>query len=218
MADINALKKLALIGATRKQIQISSSDFAQHISSSPQTASRRLQALEKEELIFRVIVPEGQRILITQSGKDVLRSEYYEYQKIFEPAEKEIELHGKVVTGLGEGQYYMSLEGYKTQFESKLGFTPYPGTLNLMLTDQSAVFRKRLDESSGIPIHGFSSENRTFGGGGCFHVIIGKIKGAVIIPDRSHYPNDLLEVIASKNLRRALGIKNGDLLSVKVLL
>ena len=218
MADVTALKKLALLGAVREQIQISSSDFAQHISYSPQTASRRLQALEKEGLISRVIVPEGQQILITQSGKDVLRSEYYEYQKIFEPTDNEIELHGKVVTGLGEGQYYMSLEGYKTQFESKLGFTPYPGTLNLLLTDQSTVLRKRLEESDGIPINGFTSENRTFGGGRCFHVAIGKINGAVIIPDRSHYPNDLLEVIASKNMRSALGIKNGDLLSVKVIL
>lgn len=218
MAHINALKQLALLGAAREQIQISSSDFAQQISSSPQTASRRLQALEKDGLISRVFVPEGQRVLITQSGKDLLRSEYYEYQKIFEPADKEIELHGKVVTGLGEGQYYMSLEGYKNQFESKLGFTPYPGTLNLMLTDKSIVLRKRLDESSGIPLHGFTSESRTFGGGKCFHVLIGKIKGAVIIPDRSHYPNDLLEVTSSKNLRNALGLKNGDQLSVKVLL
>ena len=217
MADIGALKKLALLGATREQIQISSSDFAQHISSSPQTASRRLQALEREGLISRTIIPDGQLVSITQSGKDVLRNEYYEYQKIFEPSENEIELHGKVITGLGEGQYYMSLEGYKTQFESKLGFTPYLGTLNLMLTNQSAVLRKRLDESGGIPIHGFSSENRTFGGGRCFHATIGKIKGAVIIPDRSHYPDGVLEVITSKNLRKALGIKNGDVLSVRII-
>ncbi|MDI6860364.1 MAG: riboflavin kinase, partial [Methanocellales archaeon] len=91
MADIGALKKLALLGATREQILISSSDFAQHISASPQTASRRLQALEREELISRVIIPEGQLVSITQSGKDVLRNEYYEYQKIFEPSENEIE-------------------------------------------------------------------------------------------------------------------------------
>jgi len=166
MADFTALKKLALLGAIREQIQISSSDFAQHILYSPQTASRRLQALEKEGLIFRVIVPEGQQILITQSGKDVLRGEYYEYQKIFEPTDNEIELHGKVVTGLGEGQYYMSLEGYKTQFESKLGFTPYPGTLNLVLTDHSTVLRKRLEESDGILINGFTSENGVTGGSG----------------------------------------------------
>ncbi len=218
MTNVTALKKLALLGAIREQIQISSSNFAQHISYSTQTASRRLQALEKEGLIIRVIVPEGQKVLITQSGKDVLRSEYYEYQKIFEPTDNEIELHGKVVTGLGEGQYYMSLEGYITQFKSKLGFKPYPGTLNLVLTDQSNVLRKRLEESKGIPINGFTSENRTFGGGRCFHVNIGKINGAVVIPDRSHYPNDLLEVIASKNLRSALGIKNGGLISLKVLL
>lgn len=219
MIDINALKKLALLGAVQGPIQISSSSFAQHISSSVQTASRRLQALEREGMISRTILPaNGQRILVTKKGKDILRNECYEYQKIFAPAENEIKLHGSVITGLGEGQYYISMQGYKTQFRNKLGFTPYPGTLNLMLTDQSNVLRKKLDESEGIPISGFQSSQRTFGGGKCFRAVIDKVRSAVILPDRSHCPDNVLEAIAPENLRRSLHLKEGDLVEVVVFL
>ncbi len=219
MTNTNALKKLALLGATKGPIQLSSSSFAKHISSSVQTASRRLQSLEQEGLISRTILPAGgQRITITKSGKDVLRNEYYGYQKIFEPIKNEVVLRGEVITGLGEGQYYMSLEGYRTQFKDKVGFTPHPGTLNLILDDTSAVLRKKLDEDEGIPIHGFNSQQRTFGGGKCFRAMIEKVKGAAILPDRSHYPADILEVIAPKNLRKALRLKDGDKISVRVIL
>ncbi len=219
MADVNALKKLALLGATKGPIQLSSSSFAKRISSSTQTASRRLQALEREGLISRTILPAGgQHITLTENGKDVLRNEYYEYQKIFEPIKNEVVLRGEVITGLGEGQYYMSLEGYRTQFKDKLSFTPYLGTLNLILDDENAVLRKKLNENEGIPIHGFNSQQRTFGGGKCFRATIGEIEGAAIIPDRSHYPDNVLEVIAPKNLRKMLRLKDGDEVSVRVVL
>jgi riboflavin kinase len=219
MTDINALKKLAVLGAAKGPIQLSSSSFAKHISSSTQTASRRLQALEREGLISRTILPAGgQQVTITRSGKDILRNEYYEYQKIFEPIENEVVLRGEVITGLGEGQYYTSLEEYRVQFRDKLDFIPYPGTLNLILDDKSTVLRKKLDEDKGIPIHGFNSQQRTFGGGKCFRAMIGKVEGAAILPDRSHYPDDVLEVIAPKNLRKTLGLKDGDEISVRVVL
>ena len=219
MIDINALKKLALLGAVQGPIQISSSSFAKHISSSAQTASRRLQALERDGLISRTILPaSGQRIMMTKKGRDILRNECYEYQKIFAPAENEIKLQGSTITGLGEGQYYVSIEGYRTQFRDKLGFAPYPGTLNLMLTDQSIVLKKKLDESEGISINGFQSRQRTFGGGKCFRAMIDKIKGAVILPDRSHYPDEVLEAIAPENLRESLHLKDGDMVEVRVLI
>ncbi len=219
MIDINALKKLALLGAVQGPIQISSSGFAKHISSSAQTASRRLQALERDGLISRTIFSaSGQRIMMTKKGKEILRDECYDYQKIFAPAENEIKLQGSIITGLGEGQYYISMESYKTQFRNKLGFAPYPGTLNLMLTGQSIVLRKKLDESGGIPINGFQSRQRTFGGGKCFRAMIDKIKGAVILPDRSHYPDEVLEVIAPENLRESLHLKDGDTVEVRVFL
>ncbi len=40
-----------------------------------------------------------------------------------------IEFEGEVVSGLFEGAYYISKEGYHRQIVEKLGFEPFPGTL-----------------------------------------------------------------------------------------
>lgn len=220
--EIKPLKKLALFGAIKKPIKISSTYFSEVMESSPQTAARRLQELEKNNLISRTIVPDGQWITITEKGIKLLRKEYYEYQQIFNRDINGIELIGSVQTGLGEGKYYIALDGYKKQFENKLDFTPFLGTLNLKLNPQSIILRKRLDRYGGINIEGFKSQQRTFGGGKC---IIAKIKnnnvqeieGAIVIPDRSHYPEDILEVIAPVNLRQYLRLQDGSEVRVEVI-
>ncbi len=116
-------------------------------------------------------------------------------------------IHGKVAAGLGEGQYYISVEGYKNQFIQKLGFEPYPGTLNLLLTEP-LPFDQVL--AGVVRIEGFRDENRTFGECTCYPVKIGGIRGAIIRPERSSYPSDLVEVIAPVNLRERLCLSDGD--------
>ena len=44
-------------------------------------------------------------------------------------------MRGRVVGGLGQGQYYISRKGYRHQFIQKLGFVPFPGTLNIKLDE-----------------------------------------------------------------------------------
>ena len=44
---------------------------------------------------------------------------------------------------MGEGSYYMSLKGYKKQFKEKLGYEPFPGTLNLKLEDKIYMDKKK---------------------------------------------------------------------------
>src|SRR5437764_499102 len=78
-----------------------------------------------------------QRILITDDGRDVMRSEHLLYRRLFEDQDHVV-LTGAVKAGLGEGRYYLSRPGYVSQFESKLGWAPYPGTLNLELTGAEA--------------------------------------------------------------------------------
>lgn len=213
--DIQSLKRLALLGAHNKQVQISSIEFAPHIDSSPQTAARRLKSLEDEKLISRQILHKGQLISITKNGLAALQNELNDYQEIFSGNGSIKVLSGKVITGLGEGQYYISLEGYRTQFREKLGFDPYPGTLNLKLDSQSIEIRKRI--SANTRISGFTDQNRTFGSGSCFNVRISDIKGAVITPERTHYPEDIIEVIAPLNLRDYLNIKDGSVVHVEVI-
>jgi riboflavin kinase len=212
--DIQSLKKLALLGAHNKPLALSSIEFALHINSSQQTAARRLKSLEDKKLISRQILHNGQLISITKNGLAALQKELNDYQNIFSGNGAIKILKGKVITGLGEGQYYISLEGYRTQFREKLGFEPYPGTLNIKLDSQSIELRKRI--SADIKISGFKNQNRTFGRGSCFNVRISDIKGAVIIPERTHYPEDIIEVIAPVNLRQYLNVADGSTVAVEV--
>jgi len=217
MEDLSALKKLALIGGLDGITRISSSEFANHIFSSNQTASRRLQSLERAGYISREVRPTGQHIRITSAGRQVLEAEYLEYRKIFTPDSTPIELTGHVITGLGEGQYYTTIKGYQDQFVNLLGFNPYPGTLNIKLEQESIVCRTLLNIKDEITIEGFNSRNRTFGGGRCYPVSLGNgTKGAIMIPDRTHYPDDIIEIISAKNLREQLGLKDGSKITVIV--
>lgn len=213
--DILSLKKLALLGAHHKPLELSSVEFADHIDSSQQTAARKLKALEEDKLISRKFSPGGQLISITEYGVDLLQKELNDYQGIFSGNGRKKFLSGKIITGLGEGQYYIALDGYRTQFIEKLGFEPYPGTLNVRLDANSIEIRKKIAQS--IKISGFTDQNRTFGKGSCFRVRILDIEGAVITPERTHYPEDVIEIIAPVNLREHLGIKDGTNINVEVI-
>lgn len=213
--DILSLKKLALLGAHKKPVGLSSIEFALHIDSSPQTAARKLKSLEDEKLIQRQILHDGQLITITNSGIAALQNELNDYREIFSANGGKKFLSGKVITGLGEGQYYISLEGYRAQFIELLGFDPYPGTLNVKLDAQSIETRKGI--SANIRISGFTSGNRTFGSGSCFNIMIGDTRGAVIVPERTHYPEDIIEIIAPVNLREHLNLGDGSAVEVEVI-
>ncbi len=78
--DIQSLKRLALLGAHNKPVQISSNEFASHMDSSPQTAARRLKSLEDEKLISRQILHKGQLISITKNGITALQKELNNYR------------------------------------------------------------------------------------------------------------------------------------------
>ena len=214
---LEVLKSLALMNASRKVVKISSKELAEKIGQSLQTAARRLKELEEEELIERSLTKDGQFVVITEKGKQLLYKEYMDYKKIFE-GEESIKIRGKVFSGVGEGRYYVSIEGYRRQFREKLGFDPYPGTLNLRIPKEEMYFRRKLDEEDGIIIRGFSTEDRTFGDVKAFKCRVGGVEGAVVIPARTHYPSEILEIIAPVRLRDEMGIEDGDIVEVEVLL
>ena len=216
MYAVEPLKRLALLGATENLIKISSAEFAQYITTSSKTAARLLKQLEDDRYIERQLVPGGQKITLTCNGVDLLHKEYAEYQLIFCRESTDIELQGQVITGLGEGQYYIVQHGYMSQFSEKLGFQPFPGTLNIKLNEASVSMRQKMDHTQPICIHGFNDDERTFGAGKCYPIRINGIKSAIIVPERTHYPTNLLEIIAPVNLREKLHLKDGD--EVKIVL
>ncbi|RLI73418.1 riboflavin kinase [Archaeoglobales archaeon] len=214
---LEVLKQLALMNASKKVLKISSKELADRINQSLQTAARKLKDLENDELIERTLTKDGQFIVITEKGKRRLYREYLDYKKIFEEGEV-VTIKGKVFSGVGEGRYYVSLNGYKKQFIEKLGFNPYPGTLNLKIPKEQLYFRRRLDEEEGILIQGFKTPDRSFGDVKAFKCKVNGVEGAVVLPKRTHYPPDVLELIAPVKLRDVVNIKDGDIIEVEVYL
>lgn len=202
--EVEILKKLALMGAVKENIDLSSTILGSSIGTSSQTAARRLIHLESQGYITRIVTNEGQKVRITDKGIARLKAEHMDYNKIFENSHR-IRMKGRVTTGLGEGQYYISLDGYRKQFVDRLGFEPYPGTLNLQLKEPFGH-----PNATAITIEGFKDASRTFGGGKCYPVSVDGVRAAIIRPDRSSYPLNLVEIIAPVNLRKTLDLKDGD--------
>ena len=92
-----------------------------------------------------------------------------------------------------------------------LGFVPFPGTLNVLLEEPFPA------EQQAIEIEGFQEEGHSFGECKCYRIKLNGIEAAVVRPERSRYPADLVEVIAPVQLRRALGLKDGDSVEMTLL-
>ncbi|MCJ7430085.1 DUF120 domain-containing protein [Candidatus Bathyarchaeota archaeon] len=214
------LLKLAEMGAHRRTAKISTDYLAGKLGTSQQTASRYLIELDNMGWIKRTMTPDGCLIHITDLGVKELKKLYSNLRFLMEAAyPPSITLEGTVFTGLGEGAYYISMEQYRKQFMEKLGFDPYPGTLNLKLTtDYDIKTRSELEAYPAVEIEGFKDENRTFGNVKCYPAIIeNKVKGAIVSALRSHYDASIVEVIAPVPLRKHLKLKDGHKVKVEVL-
>jgi len=209
-----ALKQIALLGGINDYIAISSRELGEKLHISQQSASKRILELLEEGYIQRDLGARKQRIRITKKGLDALRAEYSEYQKIFELRDHLV-IRGVVSTGMGEGQYYVTQPGYLEQFRDRLGFVPFEGTLNLKMNPTDIGKLDILRRSEGVVISGFQRNGRTFGEVRCFMATIQNIECAVILPSRSHY-SDILEVLCKYNLRRTLGLHDGDIMEIRI--
>ncbi len=218
--QIFTVVKLAEVGAHKRTTKISTEYLAEKLGVSQQTASRYLIELERKGWIKRKIIHEGCLIKIEPKGMGALQKVYANLKLLMEaPYSPSITLEGTVFTGLGEGAYYIAKDPYRKQFIEKLGFDPYPGTLNIKLTtDYDIQARTELEAYPAIHVEGFRSEDRTFGVVKCYPILIeNKVKGALISALRSHYDASVLEIIAPFCLRKQLNLKDGNKVKVEIL-
>lgn len=219
--EIAVLKRLGLDGAIDGEIKLSCAGLADALSTSTQTASRRLQALDEAELIRRETVSDGQWVSVTAAGERLLHGEYESYRRLFD-AGRSLTIGGTVTGGMGEGRHYISLSGYMQQFETRLGYAPFPGTLNIDLTAGGARKRGALDSFDSIPIDEWADDDRTYGAALCYPATISNDAGErfkdahVITPERTHHDDDHLEVIAPERLRDTLSLDDDDQVVIEV--
>lgn len=213
------LLKLAELNALKRPVFTSTVKLAERFGCSQQTVSRILKTLSIEGYVERNISARGEYVKITGKGLEELKKIHITLTKALYPSKpKHLTIKGRVFTGFSEGSYYITRNGYWKQFVSKLGFKPYPGTLNLKLLNQESLdVRREMENLSGIEIEGFSDGERTYGPLKCFPATInGKVKGAVLLIQRTHYNSSVVEVISPVYLRRKLKIKDGDVVNLRI--
>jgi len=214
----NTLYKLSELGAYNRAIRFSTNVLARKMGLSQQTISRHLIELERLELIERQISVKGEEIKLTEKGVNEIRSVYLSLKSIVEKPTEEMVLEGKLFTGMFEGAYYVSRDKYHKQFIKKLGFDPYPGTLNLKLSSAfDRRMRRELEAQPAILIDGFKDGERTYGSVKCYPATINdEVEGAVVLINRTHHDPSVLEVIAPVYLRKRLKIRDGSQVRVRV--
>lgn len=120
-------------------------------------------------------------------------------------------MFGRVTSGAGQASCFLSQEGYRKRFLHHLGFIPFPGTLNVLMEAPLP------DSEKAFLIEGFFEGERSFGGCLCRRITINGLDAAVVKPERSRYPPELVEVMAPVQLRRALGLRDGDAVEIILL-
>ena len=123
-----------------------------------------------------------------------------------------MKIDGEVKAGLGKGAYFISQEFYSKEFRKNLGFTPYPGTLNVVVSD------KYLDEINEIKdnCQNIIKPGEGFGAVKYIEAVLNdEVKGAIVFPAKTVHDVNYLEFIAEVRLRDELGLEDGDIVTLE---
>src|SRR3989304_1636561 len=128
---ILTLTQLIAQGARHNFVPITTSYLGKSINKSQQSASKHLRELEKDGFIERIMHGRKFSVKITSKGysemvklSSILKSSLNSFPSF-------VELKGTLVSGMGEGAYYMSLKGYTKQFKSKINYNSFPSFVEL---------------------------------------------------------------------------------------
>ena len=214
------LSELLLSGAKNNFVELTTNEIAKKIKRSQQLASKELLDLEFFGCIKRNKKSKKYTIKVTERGYQQVYDHFLFLKTAVESFKHVIDFEGHIITGMGEGAYYMSLDGYKKQFKEKLGYEPYPGTLNIKLNSMLFVeAKKEMLKYPSINIEGFSDQSRTFGWVKCYPASINdskNINSSILILERTHYDDSIIELIAPFSIKEQFLLKNGDYVKLKV--
>ena len=111
---------------------------------------------------------------------------------------------GTIVNGIGKGAWFVPQ--YKEKIRSVLGFTPFPGTLNILLDKKNYIAYKKNKQNQKM-----ITAEKTLGAISLMPIIIEHItKSAIVIPEKTTHPEEIIEIIADKNIKDHLHKKEKD--------
>ena len=215
---ILTLSYLLSKGAKHNYVTITTDALGKNIKKSQQSASKHLLELEQNQFIERIISGRNISVKITNKGFSEMVKLSTILQKSLNSFPSHVEIKGTLISGMGEGAYYMGLKGYTKQFKSKIGYVPFPGTLNVKIDQkihQEAI--KQFINLNGINIHSFSDGKRTYGWVKCFPAKINNsVECNLILLERTHHDNSVVELISKLSLRKSAKLKEGSKISIKI--
>jgi riboflavin kinase len=215
------IAKLLMKGAGEDFINATSSSIGTEINKSQQAASKIIIGLENQNFIERIKAGHGYRIRVTEAGVQAVKDVSTTLFSAVNSSKIRVVIEGTVVSGIGEGAYYMALEGYRKQFATRLGYFPYPGTLNVKLSRNHSIrIREKIDHFRYVLINGYSDAKRTYGWVKCYPVSIndnGKIQTHLLVLERTHHDDTMVEIISPTYLKESIGLSTGDKVKITVL-
>jgi riboflavin kinase len=215
---ILTLTQLIAQGARHNFVPITTSYLGKSINKSQQSASQHLRELEEDGFIERIMNGRKFSVKITSKGysemvklSSILKSSLNSFPSF-------VELKGTLVSGMGEGAYYMSLKGYTKQFKSKINYIPFPGTLNVKLHEKEYIEAAQQFRSlDGVTIKGFCDSKRTYGWVKCFKAKLNNsIDCELIILERTHHDNSIIELISKTNIRKTAKLQDNSKLTIRI--
>ena len=127
------------------------------------------------------------------------------------------QLKGTIVSGVKQGVFFTQLDWFQEQCLEKLGYTPYPGTLNIEISVEDIPGVAVIEQEAEIE---FIPPDSTYCSGRAYPIDIEGIRAAIIMPAkevRVHGKN-IIEVISEVNLKDALNADDGDSVELVLLL
>ena len=123
-----------------------------------------------------------------------------------------MKIEGEVTTGLGKAAFFLSQEFYTREFEKNLGFVPFPGTLNIVVSDD------HLDEINKIKdaCENLIKPDEGFGAVKFIEAVLNdNVDGAIVFPAKTTHEENYLEFISENRLRDELNLEDGDVVSLE---
>lgn len=202
----------------QKNEPISTPNLCKKINLSQQTISRRILKLEKEGYLERAFLAHGGALKVTPKGYLQLQKVHLNLKNLFIHHHCEDEFEGLLKSGLGEGAYYIKHPKYLKQFEEKLGFKPYFGTLNVQLDPTVYEFlQNQLESMAGIVVEGFQDNDRNYGNVQCVPVELWTgnnrdkmVPGALLRIQRTSHLPYLIEFIAEQYIREYFQVEDDN--------
>ena len=126
-----------------------------------------------------------------------------------------LKISGKIVGGAKQGAFFTQLDWVREQCLEKLGFAPWPGTLNLEIAVDQVVVIEDLKVKEGMEL---VSPDSNYCSGYVLPVSIEGLPAAIVIPaeDVRVHAKNIIEILSPEMLKESLGVKDGDWVTLTI--